>query len=163
MLTDEEKREIEEELSHYTQKRAACIEALKIVQRHRGWVSDEIADIAGMLDMSVDELDNVATFYSLIFRRPVGRHVILICDSVSCYVTGYETIADYLEKKLGVPLGGTTADGRFTLLPAACLGACDLAPVMMVDDTLYGNLTPEKIDDLLAEHRDSGAPKEDDS
>ncbi|MEJ2695524.1 MAG: NADH-quinone oxidoreductase subunit NuoE [Candidatus Sulfobium sp.] len=152
MLTEEERREIEEELRRYTHKRAACIEALKIVQRHRGWISDEIHDIAGMLDMSVDELDDVATFYSLIFRRPVGRHVILICDSVSCYVTGYEPLRDYLGERLGIGLGETTADGRFTLLPTACLGACDLAPVMMIDDVLYGNLTPEKIDYLLAEH-----------
>ena len=163
MLTDEERREIEEELRHYTQKRGASIEALKIVQRHRGWVSDEIHDIAEMLEMSVDELDNVATFYSLIFRRPVGRHVILICDSVSCYVTGYETLRDYLGKKLGIGLGETTADGRFTLLPAACLGACDLAPVMMIDDVLYGNLTPGKIDDLIASHGHPGTAKKGDS
>ncbi len=159
MLTEEEKREIEEELGRYPQKRAACIEALKIVQRHRGWISDEIADIAEMLDMSVDELDNVATFYSLIFRKPVGRHVILICDSVSCWVTGYDPLRDHIEKRLGVGLGETTADGRFTLLPAACLGACDLAPVMMIDGILYGNLTPEKVDDLLAGHGHSPSAK----
>lgn len=162
MLTEEERKEIEEELRNYTKKRAACIEALKIVQRRRGWISDEIADIAEMLDMSVDELDNVATFYSLIYREPVGRHVILICDSVSCYVTGYGPLRDYIEKKLGIGLGETTADGRFTLLPAACLGACDLAPVMMIDDALYGNLTTEKIDDLLADHGNSQAAKGED-
>jgi NADH-quinone oxidoreductase subunit E len=159
MLTEEERREIEEELGHYSQKRAACIEALKIVQRHRGWISDEIADIAEMLDMSVDELDNVATFYSLIFRKPVGRHVILICDSVSCWVTGYDPLRDHIEKRLGIGLGETTADGRFTLLPTACLGACDLAPVMMIDDILYGNLTPDKIDELLAKHGHSRSGK----
>jgi len=162
MLTDDERKEIEEELRHYTHKSGASIEALKIVQRHRGWVSDEIHDIAEMLEMSVDELDNVATFYSLIFRRPVGRHVILICDSVSCYVTGYEPLKDYLQKRLGIGFGETTADGRFTLLPAACLGACDLAPVMMIDDVLYGNLTPKKIEDLIASHGQPGAIKEDD-
>jgi NADH-quinone oxidoreductase subunit E len=162
MLTEEERKEIEEELRQYAQKRAACIEALKIVQRRRGWISDEIADIAEMLDMSVDELDNVATFYSLIFRRPVGRHVILICDSVSCWVTGYDIIRDHLGKRLGIGPGETTADGRFTLLPTACLGACDVAPAMMIDDVLYGNLTAEKIDDLLARHGHSRTEKGED-
>jgi NADH-quinone oxidoreductase subunit E len=162
MLTEEERREIEEELKHYTRKRAACIEALKIVQRHRGWISDELADIAGMLDISVDELDDVATFYSLIFRRPVGKHVILICDSVSCWVTGYDPLRGHLEKRLGISPGETTADGQFTLLPTACLGACDQAPVMMIDDVLYGNLTPEKIDDLLSEHGHSQVLKGED-
>jgi NADH-quinone oxidoreductase subunit E len=162
MLTEEERREIEEELKHYTRKRAACIEALKIVQRRRGWISDELADIAGMLDMSVDELDDVATFYSLIFRRPVGKHVILICDSVSCWVTGYDPLRGHLEKRLGISPGETTADGQFTLLPTACLGACDQAPVMMIDDVLYGNLTPEKIDELLANHGHSQVVKGED-
>jgi NADH-quinone oxidoreductase subunit E len=153
MLTEEERREIEEELKQYTKKRAACIEALKIVQRHRGWISEEIREIAEMLDMTPDELDNVATFYSLIYRRPVGRHVILICDSVSCWIVGYGPIRDYLQERLGIGLGETTRDGQFTLLPTACLGACDRAPVMMIDEELYGNLTAEKIDGLLERYR----------
>src|SRR5918992_6079217 len=81
MLTDTERREIEEELRHYLDKRAACIEALKIVQRHHGWVSDEhLKQLAGVLGMTADELDGVATFYNLVFRKPVGRHAILLCD-----------------------------------------------------------------------------------
>ncbi|NIP27499.1 NADH-quinone oxidoreductase subunit NuoE, partial [candidate division KSB1 bacterium] len=75
MLTDEERKEIEEEIKHYPQKRGACIEALKVIQRHRNWVSDEsIKDVAEMLEMTPDELDGVATFYNLVFRHPVGRH-----------------------------------------------------------------------------------------
>jgi len=153
MLTEEEKEEIQQELKEYTKKRAACIEALKIVQRHRGWVSDEIGDIAKMLDMTPDELDNVATFYSLIFRKPVGKHVILICDSISCWITGYDLMREHLKERLGIGLGETTEDGQFTLLPTACLGACDRAPAMMIDDVLHGNLTPEKIDELLEQYR----------
>src|ERR671923_2992220 len=101
MLSAEERREIEAELPHYPHKQAACIEAMKIVQRHRGLVSDEaIKDLAAVLEMTPDELDSVATFYNLIFRRPVGRHVILLCDSVSCWITGYERIREHLTARL---------------------------------------------------------------
>lgn len=153
MLTDAERREIEQELGHYRDKRAACVEALKIVQRHRGWISDEsLKDLAVLLDMTPDELDGVATFYNLIFRKPVGRHVILLCDSISCWMTGYERIREYLTSRLGIGFGQTTADGRFTLLPIVCIGACDHAPAMMIDDDLHGDLTPEKADAILGQY-----------
>jgi NADH-quinone oxidoreductase subunit E len=155
MLTAEEKREIELMTRRYEDPRAACLDALKIVQDGRGWVSDEsVRDIAEALGMSPAEVDGVATFYSLIFRRPVGRHVILVCDSVSCWIMGYERIVRRLGERLGIGLGGTTADGAFTLLPVVCLGACDKAPAMMIDDELHGDLTEEKIDRLLAEYRE---------
>jgi len=151
MLTEQERDEIEQELTHFDHREAGAVEALKVVQQHHGWVSDEhLADVAAVLGISPDDLDGVATFYNLIFRRPVGRHVILICDSVSCWIMGYETMRDHLSGRLGVPLGGTTPDDRFTLLPIVCLGDCDHAPAMMVDGRLYGNLTPGRIDDILA-------------
>ena len=154
MLSAEERQEIEFELARYPTKRAVCIDALKIVQRHRGWVSDEsLRDIAALLDMSVDELDGVATFYNLIFRKPVGRHVMMVCDSVSCWLTGYERVREELTKRMGIKLGETTADGRFTLLPIVCLGACDRAPVMMVDDDLHSNLDAQKIEGILERYR----------
>ena len=150
MLTDAEKHEIDEELAHYDDKRAMQIDALKIVQRHRGWISDEaLRDVAEYLGFSTAELDGVATFYNLMHRKPVGRHVIWVCNSVSCWIMGFNSVRDYLISRLSVPLGGTTQDGRFTLLPIVCLGACDLAPAMMVDEDLHGLLTPEKIDAIL--------------
>ena len=153
MLTDELKREIAQELSRAEAPRQAIPDALKIVQRRHGWVSDEhLAELSGLLGLSIHEIDSVATFYNLIYRRPVGRHVILICDSVSCWITGYENLLAHLKQRLGVELGQTTADGRFTLLPVVCLGACDLAPVMMIDEDLHGRLTPEKIDAVLAHY-----------
>jgi len=153
MLTFDEKREISAHIAGYPYPRAAVVEALKIVQRHRGWVSEAaVADVAGALGMTPDEVDAVATFYTLVFRRPVGRHIILLCDSVSCGVKGYDALRRHLASRLGIGLGQTTADGRFTLLPTACLGACEQAPVMMVDKVLYGNLTPEKADEALARH-----------
>ena len=150
MLTDQEKKEIQRELGKYAQKRAAGPEALKIVQRHRGWVSDEnLSDVARFLDMTDEELDSVATCYNLIFRRPVGRHVILICDSVTCWIMGYEDLFDHLKQRLGIDLGQTTSDGRFTLLPVACLGACDKAPAMMIDEKLYVDLDISKLDEII--------------
>jgi len=154
MLSEEERREIQAEIPHYEQKRACCIEAMKIVQQHRGWVSDEsIQDIAEVLEMTPDELDGVATFYNLIFRRPVGKHVILVCDSVSCWIVGYDHIRDHLTTRLGIHFGETSADGRFTLLPIACLGTCDHAPALMVDEDLYRDLDPEKVDEILAKYQ----------
>jgi NADH-quinone oxidoreductase subunit E len=153
MLTAEEKKEIEAEFPRYEQKRAVCVEALKVVQRHRGWVSDEaLVAVAEFLEMTPAELDAVATFYNLIFRKPVGKHVILVCDSVSCWIMGYERILQHLQDRLGIVLGETTADGVFTLLPIVCLGACDQAPAMMIDDELYGDLDPAKIDEILANY-----------
>jgi len=154
MLSDQERKRIEEELTHHEHKRGAVSEALLIVQESRGWVSDEVvADVAAALDMSVDDVDGIATFYDLIFRRPVGRHVIMICDSVSCWVTGEEKILGHLTTRLGVELGGTTADGEFTLLPVGCLGACDAGPALMVDGELFDHLTIEKTDQIIARYR----------
>lgn len=154
MLTEEERKEIEGELKRYPQKQGVIVEALKIVQRRRGWISaDSLKDIAQFLGMTADELNSVASCYNFIFRKPVGRHVILICDSISCWITGYEKILEHLEDRFGITLGQTTRDGRFTLLPVACLGACDKAPAMMVDDDLYGELAPDKLDGILEKYQ----------
>ena len=153
-LSAEERREIEAEFPRYPTKRAVCIDAMKIVQRHRGWISDEsLQDIAQLLEMSLDELDSVATFYNLLYRKPVGRHVVLICDSVSCWIMGYNRLRERLCSKLGVRLGETTADGRFTLLPIVCLGTCDHAPAMMVDEDLHRDLDPDGAEKALENYR----------
>ncbi len=150
MLTQEEIAEIREEQARYAHQRAVCIEALKIVQRRHGWISEEgIRDVAAFLDMSPAEIDSVATFYNLIFRKPVGRHVILVCDSVSCWIMGYEQILAELNRQLGIDFGQTTSDGRFTLLPMVCLGACDHAPALMIDEDLHRDLKPRDIGAIL--------------
>ena len=153
-LSAEERREIEAEFPRYPTKRAVCIDAMKIVQRHRGWISDEsLQDIARLLEMSLDEVDSVATFYNLLYRKPVGRHVVLICDSVSCWIMGYNRLRERLCSKLGVRLGETTADGRFTLLPIVCLGTCDHAPAMMVDEDLHRDLDPDGAEKALENYK----------
>ena len=154
MLSEVEIKEIHEETKQYPYPAVACIDALKIVQHHRGWVSDEsVKDIAQVLGLSNEEVDSVATFYSRIYRKPVGRNVILICDSVSCMIMGFESLYGYLSKKLGINWGGTTSDGRFTLLPISCLGDCDNAPAMMINADHFNRLTVEKIDELLDRYK----------
>lgn len=150
MLSTEERKEIDEAISIMPVKKAACIEALKVVQHHRRWISDEsLKDVADYMEMSTAELDSVATFYNMLFRRPVGRHIILVCDSISCWVMGYENVRDHLMRKLSIKYGETTSDDRFTLLPNCCLGTCDTAPALMIDNDLYQNVKLEQLDEIL--------------
>jgi NADH-quinone oxidoreductase subunit E len=153
MLTAQEKKEIEEEAKLYPYPSAACLDALKIIQAHRGWVSDEsVMDVAGFLAMSSAQVEGIASFYSRIYRREVGRHVILICDGISCMIMGYESVYDHIVNRLGIHFGETTPDKRFTLLPISCLGDCDNAPSMMIDNELYNRLTIKMIDQILEKY-----------
>lgn len=146
----DDQQAIRDELHHFEQPEAACIEALKIVQRRHGWVPDDaIPAIAKELGIGPAAVEGVATFYSLIFRQPVGRHVILVCDSSSCYLTDYEALRDALFDTLNIRFGQTTPDNRFTLLPVCCLGACDRGPAMMIDDDTFGPVAPEDLSFLL--------------
>jgi NADH-quinone oxidoreductase subunit E len=150
VLTDPEKLRIDAVRALYETRVAASVEAMRVVQDTRGWVSDEgLADVAEYLDVSPSYLESLATFYSLIFRKPVGRHVILVCDSVCCWMEGSEELAARLGERLGVALGGTTEDGRFTLLPVVCLGACEQAPAMLIDWQLHGNVDPAGLESIL--------------
>ena len=149
-LSPEETAAIEAECAHLPDRESAAIDAMMIVQRQRGWVSDaSLAAIARLLGMSVEALDAIATFYNLIFRQPVGRHVAMLCDSVSCYVMGADGLKKQVEAHLGIKMGETTSDGRFTLLPIVCLGACDRAPTMMIDEALIGNVTAERLGEVF--------------
>ena len=154
MLSADEIRRIDHEITLVPVRKAACIEALKIVQQRRGWISDEsLQDIAAHMEMSAEELDSVATFYNLIFRKPVGRNIILLCDSISCYVMGYEQIYEHLQALLHIKFGETTPDARFTLLPNACLGCCDHAPTLMINEDTYRDLTNDKLERILKEYK----------
>lgn len=150
MLSHQEREEIEAEIALLPYRSAAVIEALKVVQKHRRWVDDTaVGEIAELLGVSPAEVDSVATFYNLIFRRPVGRHVILLCDSVSCWLCGYTKVREAFAKRLGIGFGQTTPDDRFTLLPVPCLGACDRAPVLMIDDDTHFDVDPAQLDAIL--------------
>ena len=106
-----------------------------------------------LLGMSAAELDSVATFYNLIFRKPVGKHVIFLCDSVSCWIMGRERVCTQLHQRLGISPGETTQDGDYTLLPIVCLGHCDHAPAMLIDETLYGDVDAAQLDALFGPER----------
>jgi len=154
ILTSEEVKEIQKIYQHFPLKSAACIEGLKVVQKYHGWVSDEaIKELAEILEMSPAAIDSAATYYSLIFRRPVGRHVIMVCDSVSCWIMGYDKIIDCLKNKLGINYGETTPDDRFTLLPIPCLGTCDHAPAMIIDEYLHNDLITDNLDTILEKYK----------
>lgn len=151
MLTEEERPEVEEALSHYEDRRSAVITVLRLLQRHRGWISDEsLLDVAEACNLTPDEVESRASFYNLIYRKPVGRHVILVCDSFACWTVGYQELRDALFRQLNIEFGQTTRDGRFTLLPIVCLGACDLAPAMKVDDDLHGPVGPDDVFRILS-------------
>ena len=149
-LSETERAAIEHEMHHYEVPRAASIEALKIVQKQRGWVPDgAIYAIADILGIPASDVEGVATFYSQIFRSPVGRHIIRVCDSMTCYIGGHESLLERIKNQIGIAPGQTTADGRFTLLPVCCLGNCDKAPAMMIDDDTFGNLSADELPQLL--------------
>lgn len=149
-LSEEEIVEIEKEITHLFDRKSAAIDALKIVQQHRRWVSDEsLAEVAKLLGMSYAELDGIATFYNLIFRKPVGEKVILLCDSVSCWIMGSVPLREKVKEKLQIKMGETTSDGKYTLLPMTCLGDCDHAPAMIVGEDVYHDLTNERIDEIF--------------
>ena len=152
MLSDLVKQEIASQMD-MAHPKGIRIEALQIVRKHYGWISDEmLRDLAAFLDMDPVELDGVATFYNHLYRRPVGRHVILVCDSVSCWIMGYESLVEHLTKRLDIRMGETTADGRFTLLPIQCLGSCHKAPALMIDADLHEELDELKLDAILAQY-----------
>ncbi|MNF28739.1 NADH-quinone oxidoreductase subunit E [compost metagenome] len=149
-LSDSERSAIEHEMHHYEDPRAASIEALKIVQKARGWVPDGAADAIGaILGIPASDVEGVATFYSQIFRQPVGRHIIRVCDSMTCFIGGHESVVTSIQQQLGIDLGQTSADGRFTLLPVCCLGNCDKAPALMIDDDTFGDVQPGDVAELL--------------
>ncbi len=150
-LTAADRDRLDEIRAHYPDGRAASISVMKWMQRQHGYISDEsLRNAAAYLSLPTADLEGLATFYNLLFRKPVGRNVIKVCDSVSCWMCGYEDIKTHLQERLGIGFGETTPDGEFTLLPVVCLGDCDNAPVMMVNEDLAQRLTPARVDEVLA-------------
>jgi NADH-quinone oxidoreductase subunit E len=140
MLSDTERRELEDAVKHYPDKRGATID-------------DTLLEIAQFLEITVEDVDSVATFYNLIFRKPVGRHVAFVCDSISCWIKGCEQVQEQLKTLYNADLGQTSPDGRLTVLPIACLGHCERAPALMIDQDVYGNVTPEKIEQIVEKYK----------
>jgi NADH-quinone oxidoreductase subunit E len=143
--------------AHYPDARAASVSVMKWIQRRDGYISDgALHDAAEYLHLPAADLEALATFYNLLFRRPVGRNVIKICDSVACWMGGYESVRDRIRERLGIEFGHSTEDGEFTLLPVVCLGNCDNAPTLMVNDELHDRVSAESVDGILDASRDNG-------
>jgi NADH-quinone oxidoreductase subunit E len=150
------KKNLEQRVAAAVTRREAAVDVMKELQRHYGWLSDEaLAEAAQLLGMSPLHVEELATFYEMIYRRPVGRHVVHVCDSVSCWAMGGETLLESLAKLLALAPGSTTDDGAITLLPCSCLGNCGEAPCMMIGEQQYGRMTPDAAARVVATLRDS--------
>ena len=150
MLPKDLRERLQNEIAGGDNLREMAIDVMFALQNHYGYLSDEaLEEGASLLGMTSLELEELATFYDFIYREPVGKFVIHVCDGVVCWMNGLQSVVDYLYQRLGIGLGETTEDGLFTLLPTACIGYCDLSPAVLVNGRPYGPLTPEKIDDLL--------------
>ncbi len=157
LLTEDQLDHFRVRAAEIAHPRELVIDVLRAIQTNRGWVPDEGVELTGeILGISALQVEEVATFYDKIFRQPVGKRVIHVCDSLCCWSRGGEEIYSHLQKKLGISPGGTTSDGVFTLLPTCCLGACGEAPAVMIGLTTYGDLTPERLDEILEEERRRG-------
>lgn len=152
-LTEAAIKQIEHWLAKYPpdQRQSALLPALHIVQdENNGFLTEELMDaVADYLGIPKIEVYGVATFYKMFETEKVGEHKICVCSSISCMLRGSENIEHHLQKRLGIKLGETTPDGRFTLKEAECLAACCNAPAMMIDKTYYEDLTCEKVDQIL--------------
>ena len=150
MLSEELKKSLIDKIASVDHPRELVVDVMFELQDHYGYLSDEaLEEAALLLGMTPLEMEELATFYTFIFREPVGKYVIHVCDSIICWMNGYESIRDFLSQKLGIKMGETTSDGLFTLLPVCCIGYCDRSPAILINRIVYGPLTPEKLDEIL--------------
>jgi NADH-quinone oxidoreductase subunit E len=150
MIPEQLKRALEQHIAAAVTQREAAVTVMKEIQHHYGWLTDEaLREAAQLLGLTPLQVEELATFYEMIYRRPVGKRVIHVCDSISCWAMGGESLLQQLAAHLGIAVGETTGDGMFTLLPCACLGNCGEAPTIMIGDNIYGRLTLEKALEIL--------------
>jgi NADH-quinone oxidoreductase subunit E len=144
MIPTDLKVSLEQRVVDAITSREAAVDVMKELQRHYGWLTDEALEEASqLLGLSPLQIEELATFYEMIYRRPVGTHVVHVCDSISCWASGGETLLESLALFLEIEPGSTTGDGTITLLPCSCLGNCGEAPCMMIGEKQYGRVTPE--------------------
>ncbi len=159
MLPAEKKIVLELKLKASAHPRELVVDAMFAMQGHYGYLNDEaVAETAALVGMSPVEVEELATFYPFIYREPVGRYVIHVCDSVVCWMGGQEPLQAHLMARLDIGMGETTADGLFTLLAVCCIGYCDRAPAILINRKVYGPLTAEKLDAIIERlRREAGA------
>jgi NADH-quinone oxidoreductase subunit E len=150
MLSEDFRQELSAMIAEAESPREKAVDVMLEIQKRHGWMSDEaMEEAAVLLAMTPLELDELATFYDFIYRSPVGKYVIHVCDSTMCWLEGHQRVIDHIIGRANVPIGGTSPDGLFSLLPVCCIGYCDRAPAMVINGRVYGKLTPEKIDRIL--------------
>jgi NADH-quinone oxidoreductase E subunit len=153
-FSEEAKRRYQTILSHYPEKRAALLPVLTLAQREFGWISQEVAEyVGGLMGYPPSDVLSVATFYTMLHKKPAGKHHIDICKNLSCWLMGVNPCVDEIKRQLGVERREVTADGRFSWDVTECLGSCGTAPAMQVGDRYYENLTPARIADIIEKLR----------
>jgi len=160
MLPEQLKEKLKSQIEAVEHAREIAIDVMTDVQAYYGYLNDEAVEAsASLLGMSPLEVDELATFYTFLYREPVGKYVIHFCDSLICWMEDDESLAAHLCRNLGIHIGETTADGLFTLLPVCCIGYCDRAPAILVNRKVYGPLNIEKLDALIEKLRNGGSAK----
>ena len=154
MIPETLKTELQSRIAAAFTNREAAVDVMKALQAHYGWLTDEaVVEAAELLSLSPLQVEELATFYEMIYRRPVGRKVIHVCDSISCWSLGGESLLQQVAGLLAIKAGETTADGLFTLLPCCCLGNCGQAPTLMIGETIYGKVTAANVEEILQQER----------
>lgn len=149
-FTPENKKEFEKLLTHYPNKRAAMLPTLWLAQKQFGWISQKVMEyVATLLDVPPMKVYEVVTFYTMFNQKPVGKYHIQLCRTLSCELCGKGEILNHLKKKLGIKVGETSPDGKYTLTEVECLGSCGTAPMMQLNEDYYENLNPAKVDEIL--------------
>lgn len=150
MISEKAIQRIDQIIARYPVRRSAMLPALHVVQAEAGYLTEEgIRLVAGKLGLTYMDVSDTASFYTMLYRRPMGKYHIQWCRSISCMLSGSDEARNYLETKLGIKKGETTPDGRFSLTEVECLGACDKAPTMQVNFDFHEKLSPERIDQIL--------------
>lgn len=150
MLSESACRQIQELIGKYPQKRSALIPSLHLVQKDLGYISqDTMREVARIFGLSPNEVHEVASFYTMFHRKPVGKYVIQVCTNISCQLCNAEGIMAHLTRKLGIKPGETSSDNKYTLLEVECLGSCGTSPVVQINDNYHEDLTPAKLDTIL--------------
>lgn len=150
MISEQAKQRMRDIAARYPMARSAVMPSLYIAQEEEGYITAEaLQAVAEALHMTTDDVESVATFYTMYYQRPPGQKVIKICNSISCYLRHCDVLIEHVEQRLGIKRGETTPDGKYTLQTAECLASCGTAPVMQVNNEFVENLTMEKVDALL--------------
>ncbi len=155
MISDETKKRFDDLVRRYPERRSALIPILHEVQGEVGYLSPEAIEwVAGYLGLSPADVMSVASFYDMLYLEPVGKHMIYVCQNLSCSLLGAERLIRHLESKLGIRMGETTPDGLISLKRMECLASCGTAPAIQIDGIFYERMTPKKLDEVLEQLRE---------